>query len=297
MVDQIRLSQCYEDVLGIIRAQREESAKEKEYFWSDETQKAQLRESISEFLSQDNHQLSDSLDFYQKLLKDDEKKPLSTQDRIKYQTFFLTVGEYLGGEPLPVEQNTQKKSSKVVCLNMKQLLDKVEQGSKFHGKDDGTIYLCNLPYCKGRRSKSVMEYTFPNGEKKTLYKSAKNKKNFFRHIGSHFICVNSGHKEHYIRDLKLLKTLFPKYILAVPNEESLRQPGADNEFDGSEANWYAQDYPSAEKRGIDIVRDEDRLPQKSENASNWFHLANSNFDILAIPESDNDFLDSELDLK
>lgn len=299
MIDQDRLDKCFESVLTLIRSQREETAKEKakekEYFWNDEAQTAQLKSSLSDFLSQDDHQLADSIDFYQKILMDVEGKVLTTQDRVKFQAFFLTVGEYLGGEPLLVEQNTKKMSSKVVCLNVKKLIDEIEPPKKAPERDDGTVYLCNLPYCKGRRSKSVMEYTFPNGAKKTLYKSDKNKKNFFRHIGSHYICVSSNHKGHYVRDLRLLKVLLPKYILTAPKVDVGNQPNADDGVIGDYPNS-VQDEFDCPKGPLDIVRDVDyelvkrafMPPQKYKKSGDWFHIANKGFDPLLNPSNEVD---------
>ena len=235
MIDEALLTRCYEDVLEKIRSTRKRSAKGEECFWDDTEKNKEMKECLMAFLSSEGCTLESAMLYYKDILKKDETEKLSTPERVRLQVFFLTVSSYFGGECKVVQQNTEKNPSKAVCANVLPII------SARHGKapppqsqtaepekDDGTTYLCNFPFCKMYVNSKCYKYVTPQCKKTDFYYcDNKNKKNFFRHIGTHFVCMEPSHGEHYSKDLRQLRALFPTFVLAVSKDGTLQKADLD----------------------------------------------------------------------
>ena len=178
----------------------------------------------------------------------------SKPELVKLQVFFLSVCVCCGGSCFTKEQNGKKAkvhcvdlllfpsidfrvevaaaaaaqtaSSSAWLLDSGHLKDSTTEEEQGGDRENGIVFLCDFPFCKAQKNTQVFVFN-DNEELRRRTKSGKRefvamrneRKNFFRHLATHFIGLNHTNqktKSHYYDDFKICKLFFPNFCLCVP---------------------------------------------------------------------------------
>lgn len=192
------------------------------------------------------------------------------------QVFFLTTCTFYGGEYYTKDQNGAE--AKMVCVDLNSFPCVRDESYKSRVKrvNDGDIFVCAYPDCKVQGSakafvfKDVQTQCMVTKLPKKFFASAENskeRKNFFRHIGSHFIGININ-KHRYCENFELIRVFFPSYFFTTSLDcgdfEKKRKDAAEKQHP----------YPFG-----DGVPGEEHEEDIYEIIDESFHFYNENFDM------------------
>lgn len=218
------------------------------------------------------------------------------------QLFFLTVCVFFGGKTYTKKQNTGKSkktkqsvtTSITMCVdlmsfpNIKSRLPSYEDGDNDEKKEsDGdekekssNIFLCCFPNCRIKKGTDVFVFNDPAVQKELTNSSREKfaalignnrRKNFFRHLGTHFIGIKGeeGVMHDYRSEFEIFKIFFPHFCLSVPSSY-----GKTEAMGEGENLKYPFSYPD-----VLLVEGKDNYTGPYEiNTKGFVHYGNQNFD-------------------
>ena len=198
------------------------------------------------------------------------------------QTFFLAVCMLFGGRCYTKEQNG--KSAKTACVDLLSFPGAKERLDQLRARDEenNEIFLCNFPSCKIKNKATVFKFNDAETQKRATDSSKlmfyvatkpKDRKNFFRHMGMHFVGINLGEntpKHDYWAEFELFKVFFPTYCLSTYDNCGSTSEKQSND---TENIIFPRPFPDSK-----AIMDKDLDPETFVIKDDFIHLRNVHFD-------------------